>query len=35
VPLLLALGEQERALDSALAAGDPDLIHVALAAAFR
>mmetsp|Transcript_15272 Transcript_15272/g.46155 ORF Transcript_15272/g.46155 Transcript_15272/m.46155 type:complete len:862 (+) Transcript_15272:225-2810(+) len=35
VPLLLALGEGERALDAALAGGDPDLAHVALFAALR
>ena len=35
VPLLLALGEGERALDAAVAAGDPDLAHVALFAALR
>ena len=35
VPLLLALNEGEKAIDAALAAGDPDLLHVALFAAFR
>lgn len=35
VPLLLALGEGDRALDAALASGDPDLAHLALFAVFR
>lgn len=35
MPLLLELGEGERALDAALVAGDPDLAHVALFAALR
>lgn len=35
VPLLLELGEGERALDAALQGGDPDLAHVALFAALR
>ena len=35
VPLLLKLGEQERALGKAINAGDPDLVYLALFALQR
>ncbi len=35
VPLLLGLGDEERALSKALESGDPDLVHLALFRMYR